>query len=112
MGFPRFRFTIRMMMIAVAFVGVLLGSRQFCRRRNAFQQIAMSHREAADRMRRCINQGFEYSFGGCSVYEVPLSEKRRALMARDEKRQLNLAVKYEHAARNPWLPVEPDAPEP
>ena len=43
------------------------------------------------------------------------SEPERAEMAADQCRgdyHAGLQAKYERAARYPWLPVEPDRPEP
>jgi hypothetical protein len=43
----------------------------------------------------------------------PVSPLWRDELWRDEMRHLKrLAAKYKHAARYPWLPVEPDPPEP
>ncbi len=89
MPFPRVRFTLRRMMIAVAIVAILLGLAEMTRRRRA------AFREKSTAIRWS-----EYVEG---------HGKRRPEIAEHYRR---MAEKYERAARYPWLPVAPDPPEP
>jgi hypothetical protein len=117
MQMPRFRFTVRRMMVAVAFAGLvlapaawgirLLGYAEGFRRQSA----RMQARERRD-------------FMACRYWR-DAAETNRALGVAAEKERANaahferlagycgsLSRKYERAARYPWLPVEPDPPEP
>jgi hypothetical protein len=84
------RFTVRRLMVAVAIVGMGLG---FCgwmsRRAEAFQARATSHASLAFRA------------SVADRVDIRLMEHHR-----------DLAFKYSRASRCPWLPVEPDPPEP
>ena len=101
---PRVQFKIARMMVAVALIAALLGAVANLRRRAHFQELADSHAETARRLR------FDHVWtmgpdGGPGVH-LPLGDPRLAAYHEE------LAGKYERAARNPWLPVAPDAPEP
>ncbi len=89
------RFTVRTLMIAVAvFAGgtsILLGLRNRKREFRAYVQI---HRADAARLIRQHHP------------------RDSALLQRRVEHHLKMGVKYERAARYPWLPVEPDPPEP
>jgi hypothetical protein len=80
---PRFR--LRALLIAVAFAAALLAVGVCMKRRSAaFAERARHHAQ--------------YAYG--STLPIYYSYHR------------DLAAKYERAARYPWLPVEPDPPEP
>ena len=85
---PRFRFTIRRMMVAVT-VGAVLVAVPLVRHRR-FRSIALGHR---------LRAGREW------VQSGGMSKAREAWYT-------GIIQKYERAARYPWLPVEPDPPEP
>jgi hypothetical protein len=98
MCLPRFRFSVRGMMAAVAVVGMLtglyiLGQRAaLCLNRSVIHELRASGLEqrlaggpAADRLEPIRSQ---------------LGHHRR------------MQAKYDRAARRPWLPVAPDPPEP
>ena len=93
---PRVRFTVRGMMIAVAVVAVALG--MLVERRQRFGRIASNHRNQAGRWFASLERS---GGSGDLSYEG-------AIFGWHMKKHL----KYEHAARYPWLPVAPDAPEP
>jgi hypothetical protein len=85
--------TTRRWMIAVAVVGIAIGNP--IERRNRFRRIADYHQaevmKLIPRMKPFGTEDWEWR-------PIEWHELMR--------------LKYEHAARYPWLPVEPDAPEP
>lgn len=85
---PRFRSTVRRMMLAVAVAGLICGGEVLRRRRAAFAERATMLR--------------------WSEYVERLGAHRPAVADHRDR----LARKYERAARQPWLPVAPDPPEP
>jgi hypothetical protein len=99
MRLPRFRFTIRRMMIVVAVVAILFWAIWLGARIHAFRWMAKYHE--ARRWTQVIDTT---SRGIDSRGEVISSERDRWHAA--------LAAKYDHAARYPWLSVEPDPIEP
>ncbi len=79
------RLTIRSLMVAVAIVGLIVGTGLELRRRHRrFSQLAATHLLAA-----VADEG-----GPNSTWH------------------LHMWVKYRRAARHPWLPVAPDPPVP
>jgi hypothetical protein len=92
--------TTRRWMIAVAVVGLILGGSAMVERVVRFHRLAYWYRIAEE-----INRGDRVVLpGGISVQSggsKPLAGYYAGLWR-----------KYEHAARYPWLPVEPDPPEP
>jgi hypothetical protein len=82
------RFTIRRMMVGVAILGLSLGF--LAERRARFLRIAARHEESSRFYR--LYPGFYIPSG--AFYDIEME------------------LKYERAARYPWLPVEPDPPEP
>jgi hypothetical protein len=91
------------MMVLVAVIALLLGAAAIQRRRAHLQRLADHHAEMARQLRS--SHGSIIRPGGVYVH-VPLTHPRLADYHED------LARKYERAARYPWLPVEPDPPEP
>jgi hypothetical protein len=88
MRLPRPRFSVRRMMVVVAIVGIALGLDAWKASRAAFfGQKGAGHMQAWLRL----------------PTDAPLSKTRY---------HLRLASKYYRAYRSPWLPVEPDPPEP
>jgi hypothetical protein len=96
---PRLRFTVRRLMTVVAVVAVLLGGFSLGRRSAYLNRLWLDHRREADRIARLAVTG--------SV--VP--SDRRSSGARFLW-HCEMASKYGYAASHPWLPVEPDPPEP
>jgi hypothetical protein len=94
MRLPRLRFTVRRMMVAVAVVGILLGTMTV--RRGHSLRLATYHQGQVKRLYDQYGEA-ENFFGRASGGILWHSE---------------LQWKYERAARYPWLPVEPDPPEP
>jgi hypothetical protein len=91
MRMPRFRFTVRRMMVAVAIVG--LASGVLIERHRRFDRLAKEH----------INEYWKY---------VPEDELRPREPNPEADWHLIMYFNYDHAARYPWLPVAPDPPEP
>jgi hypothetical protein len=98
---PRFRFTVRGMMLAVAVAGMACGGEVVRRRRAAFLAQAEVHRALADYL--SVSEHYVLRPGDT---HLSLTGRRRAEV------EARLAAKYERAARHPWLPVAPDPPEP
>jgi hypothetical protein len=118
MRLPRPGFTVRWLMVAVAIAGVLLGIERFRRLSNEYESRAHWHayHEASncEEYSSCL-----YSTNDSNCW-IDLSIEE--LKARDGvlfKPPDRLAIyhhrmqhKWRRAARYPWLPVEPDPPEP
>ena len=120
---PRFRFTIRWMMVAVATVGVAFGGEAFRRRRAFFLSEAELYGGVESEFEESARKGSHY----CGEWRIGRSsEELREHRAREEVWDASwraeaqcyatyyrsLRLKYERAARYPWLPVAPDPPEP
>lgn len=99
---PRPRFTVRRLMLAVAVAAVVLTTVQWWRRRASYAERAEYHRRWSES---------KHSFTPDGMSE---EQMRRAFaeMAAENRFHRDLARKYEHAARYPWLPVAPDPPLP
>jgi hypothetical protein len=111
MRMPRFR--VRTLMIVVAVLALPLG---LCmERRSRFLRLAAEHAREAYRGGSALpmifdNSGPEPRYCDDSGRELSASEaeQRIALNSWHD----SLALKYRRAAASPWLPVEPDPPEP
>ena len=96
MRLPRFRFTIRRMMVLVAVVAII---------------VALTLRMAARHHMMIIHiQSWGENRGFSHNPNLAPAEQARAL--RRVKHHWELIGKYQRAARYPWLPIEPDPPEP
>jgi hypothetical protein len=89
MRLPRPRFTLRRLMVAVAIIAVAIDSGIVVWRMETYAMRADAHA-------RHLNSG--RSFLDDSADLIQWHERMR--------------LKYEYAARNPWLPVAPDPPKP
>jgi hypothetical protein len=99
MRLPRVRFALRWMMIAVAVVALVMAAERLVKWRAHLLRRAEVD---ADRATDWAN----YSFCLRPEYNKPgMYEKMRDYW-------LASARKYRLAADRPWLPVEPDAPQP
>jgi hypothetical protein len=100
MRLRQLRITVRGMMVSVAIAAIALG---LVARSRRFYRMALYHDA------RTISTGLEKDGvrlpGGFDDYSEPVSQE-----ANDWHHVM--AVKYEWAARHPWLPVGPDPPEP
>jgi hypothetical protein len=108
MRLPRYRLRTLFIAVAVAALGMgtIVG---LARRRESYLRHAAHHRELSNDARL-----YAMYIDRRYLHWGP-SEPERAEMAAYERRgdyHAALQAKYEHAARYPWLPVEPDRPEP
>ena len=97
------RMTRRRWMVVVAVAALLLGAVAILRRRAHFQVLADYHAEMARHAR--FDHGSIIRPNGAYVH-IPLAAPSLVDYHED------MARKYERAARYPWVPVEPDPPEP
>jgi hypothetical protein len=144
MRLPRFRFTVRRMMVTVAIVGTAMGVADCWQRRHSHRRRAedlrmsemmliLTARDLSPEVPQIVGTSFndrlpdgtpirvEGLGTGRRVY-IPAQSKIPADKAtiakaveaiqREAKRMHRLRVKYQSAARYPWLPVAPDPPEP
>lgn len=134
MGLPRVRFTVRWLMVAVAFVALALGVEVTRRRWAEFRQRAKSY-AAMEQYERSLLDGWStvvrredgraVAIRGPIAIQVPshrggYDEIRVTPTPGYDAANLRLRAdyharlkrKYERATRYPWLPVAPDPPEP
>jgi hypothetical protein len=95
---PRVRFTMRRMMVAVAVLAVVFG---LYKRRETFLALADYHNKGE----KCA--GFS-TFGRMHW----VNQHGEGVTEAKSDWHVQLAEKYRGAASRPWLPVEPDPPEP
>jgi hypothetical protein len=111
---PRFRFTVRRMMVAVAIAAVLLGVWAWVERRRArLSAIANWHHGQII----CVFFGFpgpdgEYVYEATDAPQKSGDPPVSLHQQRIDTWHREIAVKYWRAAEYPWLPVAPDSPEP
>ncbi len=101
MAFPRVRFTVRRMMVAVAVVGVVLCLHLYLREKA--DPLSRGYREIADRHEMRLHQI------SMDIVYRPAEKARWMLHA---AHHAAMVEKYSRAARYPFLPVAPDPPEP
>jgi len=110
---PRFRFSVRRLMIAVAIVGAVLGADRITSTRRAEYA---KQAEEYERLLGVLSFVREYGFLSCyyglekfpRMYNARTAPRHAAWVAYYEGQHR----KYERAARYPWWPVAPDPPEP
>ena len=110
MRMPRFRFTVRGMMVAVAVVAVPLASMAVIERRRAAFERAASYHDGQIIGKILPNHpppSYRFSTVRFDTLQ-PLSDRE----IRRNHWHGDLYIKYVLAARRPWLPVAPDPPEP
>jgi hypothetical protein len=99
------RMTTRRWMIVVAIVGLLCLLEH---RRRSFESLAAYHQSRLG--------GFVIVQSLDDLSLIRLFRRDRKPLTTDEAKVATwheaMARKYRQAARNPWLPVEPDPPEP
>ncbi len=100
------RMTTRRWMLAVAAVAILLGLVvETARRRREYLHRAAHHQELSLRNGSIFGEGVMIRYN-------PTTRKSDMTSLRKIEHHERLAEKYRQAARFPWLPVEPDPPEP
>jgi hypothetical protein len=130
MRLPRVRFTVRRLMIAVAIVGVLLAAgleaRWMHRKYREYATRASLHsycerlysewassdiKKEADRRSKFEKNG-QAGFDDWVLHLADYYGRRAAKETLWANYHARMKSKYEVAMRRPWLPVEPDPPEP
>jgi hypothetical protein len=129
MGIPRVRFTIRLLMITVAVVGVFLTAARLAFFWRHYQALAAMHASKEVNYIRQAQQ-YERKQEWCARQATIANEKSDSVRGSTwergatssgatahDLRQLaahesRLRNKYERAAAHPWLPVEADPPGP
>jgi hypothetical protein len=96
MRLPRVRLTVRGLMVAVAIVGVVYGV--MIERHSRFRKLASRHQAEGEKLLKMPIISFSGSEDDPVVRRFEWHYSRQ--------------LKYERAARYPWLPVAPDPPEP
>jgi hypothetical protein len=105
MHLPRLRLTIRWMMLAVVGAGTVLGaSVELQRHHDRFLRLA-KHDEASSRITWVCGRRAYYATNG-------LGEDVRGWSGARIEWHRRLGETYRLAASRPWVPVEPDPPEP
>jgi hypothetical protein len=103
MRLPRVRLTVRGMMLAVAIVALVVWGERMRRASSAYWERAEFYRYLLTTPRNNPPPS-----EGESVASTTEIAQGRRLIRYCEIMQ----AKYERAARRPWLPVEPDPPDP
>ena len=99
---PRLRLSVRLLMVLIAFAAVAMAATVMARRSGEFRALAEEQADAE-----------QLSLSYADEARGPTGDRQR--VARGEQMAAYhraLRVKYEQAARHPWLPVEPDPPIP
>jgi CO/xanthine dehydrogenase FAD-binding subunit len=115
MRFTRPRFTVRRLMVVVAVVAVIVGVERLYERRIAFLLLASEHARLEDRAQKLSGSMSDTATLNEAKGNDDAAEgwRRRASFQDVEAISRGLMRrKYERAARNPWLPLEPDPPKP
>jgi hypothetical protein len=97
----RLRFTVRTLVVIVAIIGLAMAVVTMVRRSSEFREIAEEQADSEQMSMAYADEGRGKNGDG---QRVARGEQMAAYRA--------LRIKYERAARYPWLPVEPDPPEP
>jgi ribosomal protein L28 len=114
MRLPRFRFTVRRLMVAVADLGLLIGAEVTRRRWKHNLLMANYHANEERRMRLLLS-------GGWITETVEAGKSQKLRIGRNIEREpvqrrlmyhVVMGDRYQRAARRPWLAVTLDPPEP
>ena len=103
------RMTTRRWMVVVAVVGTSVGAAMLAIRSRTYAALAALHTKSELECRRVVEAFKGRGFDG-EIWSDAIAYARRC--RRLVPYHAALRHKYEHAARTPWLPVEPDPPEP
>ena len=96
MAVPRVQFTIRQMMVLVVVVASCAYAAVLKKRTDSFRQRVSSHSREWFKTLPCHHGPYNYAM----------------LNRASSNYHLELILKYEAAAKHPWLPVDPDPPAP
>jgi hypothetical protein len=115
MRLPRMTTRRWMVAVAVAVIGLTIGGGVLLKqRRDYFLSLAQSHQKelASSTARGKALKSRIGSASGMTIEELMHLDRDYHRMTDRADHHASLVRKYEHAARYPWLPVEPDPPEP
>ncbi len=111
---PRYRFTVRRMMVAVAIIALFSWTDRMIVKHRFYRDRCRLHAEEAEIWLR--SQGELLQLCGMLTHTRDELEQMKAEKhGRDVERvayHSDLRRKYDYAARYPWMPVAPDPPEP
>ncbi len=108
---PRFRFTVRSMMVGVAIVGAALGLASMKSRSDEFARKAHHFADREARMRELM-EFLAKPEPGSHPTSIRNIRKICDYILTGIEHDKRMRRKYERAARYPWLTVAPDPPEP
>jgi hypothetical protein len=112
MRLPRFRFTVRRLMVAMAIVALLLGGGILGRRSLDYRRLAAFHEQMEQRKERAV-RGIEILARAANdPADAAAARRDAAYEAQIGRHHAALKAKYLRAASRPWLPVPPDPPPP
>ena len=94
---PRPRITVRRLLVLIALVGIGLGGSDWVRRRRAHAEAMAEHHS---------------SLFFAAMRPIPPDDPDPFPWKKWADYHLALEFKWRRAARRPWLPFEPDPPEP
>ena len=100
---PRFRFTLRRMMVAVAIVALGIAA---VRWRRAMDDLA------ADYLHRALLHHIKVADDHAEMLRSPADPRAGELLERRKAYRRAMADKWNRAALSPWRPVPPDLPVP
>lgn len=109
MRLPRFR--VPTVLIGVALVAIGLDGMEVWRRTSSYRRKAVEHAHAARQARLQALFSLPERFLPRMTFRN-ISPITREWLIQSATYHESLAAKYERAAQYPWLPVEPDLPEP
>ncbi len=114
MRVPRVRFTVRRLMVVVAVVALAFGIVRLWALRQLYLQKAAEHAgfrayvlNSPDSIRHWEFRWTDQRMGQPASYPWPAGPP---FVPAITKYHDDMRIKYERAARYPWLPVEPDPP--
>jgi hypothetical protein len=107
--------TARRWIITLAAIGLMIGGGVLLKQRHDyFVSLAQSHQTEVDSSTargKALKSRFGSTSGMTNEAIMELHRDYERMTDRADH-HASLARKYEHAAQYPWLPVEPDPPEP
>jgi hypothetical protein len=112
MRWPRVRFTVRRLMVAVAIVALAFGVGTM-RWRQLTLRAKADHHERIEREQGGKQRAIEDLARAANTPELAAQMRGdKAVHARIEGYHARLKEKYRQLSARPWLPVAPDPPEP
>jgi hypothetical protein len=112
MRLPRFRFTVRRLMVAVAVVAILLITKRTYVHRLRMLDLAVKHEIMMSDDKFMLGEYRNNLKAGAEGPESDHVQSTIVSLERSIEYHVAMKLKYERAARYFWLPVEPDPPRP